>query len=96
MNPLDRLLRRRRAYRQLFLEDDGSLKLEAEVVMKDLARFCRLARPTTVVSPISRQTDVPATFQAEGRREVMLRLLAMIRPDDATTRKLMVEESEND
>lgn len=85
---IQRILNRRNAYRRLFLNEDGTLKPDAEAVFSDLARFCRLHRSTTVVSTVSRQTDVPATFQAEGRREVILRILGHLHVDDAALVKL--------
>lgn len=92
---LQKILHRRRAYRRLFLGDDGKLTPDAEIVLADLARFCKLHRPTTIVSPVSRQTDVPASFQAEGRREVMLRLLGHLHVDDADLVR-MTERNDND
>lgn len=90
---LEALLRRRRAYQALFLDDTGELTPDAQVVMRDLVKFCRLGRSISVVSPITRQMDVHATFLAEGRREVVLRLLAMLKQDVS---KLSTEEPEND
>ncbi len=80
---IQQILNRRRAFRRCFLGEDGKLTPDAEIVLADLARFCRLHRSTTVVSTVSRQTDVPASFQAEGRREVILRILANLHVDDA-------------
>lgn len=82
-NPFSRILNRRHAYRRVFLDGEARLSKDGEAIIADLARFCRLHRSTTVVSTVSRQTDVPATFQAEGRREVLLRILAHLHVTDA-------------
>lgn len=87
MNEVEKQIRRvllkRQAYRRLFMDGDGKMKPDAEVVLADLLRFCRFHQSITVVSPISRQTDVPASFQAEGRREVITRIIDHINADDS-------------
>jgi hypothetical protein len=83
MDRIEKILFRRRAYRRMFLGDDGKLTRDAEIVLADLSKFCRMYSSTTVVSPVSRQTDVPASFQAEGRREVFNRLLDHLHVDDS-------------
>lgn len=93
---LEKVLGRRQAYRRLFLDAEGKLTRDAEIVISDLARFCRLHRSTTVVSTVSRQTDVPASFQAEGRREVILRVLGHLHVDDADLVRLTEKEAIND
>lgn len=96
MNETEKYLRsvilRKQTYRRLFMDED-KLKPDAEVFFADLMRFCRWHSSITVVSPVSRQTDVPASFQAEGRREVLARILDHLRPNDA---KLMKLENLND
>lgn len=91
MNELEknirRILGRRQAYRRLFMDGD-KIKPDAEIVMADLMKFCRYHQSVTVVSPVSRTTDVPATFQAEGRREVIARIIDHINADDADLYKL--------
>jgi len=96
MDHIEKILFRRRAYRRMFLGDDGKLTRDAEIVLSDLSRFCRLHGSTTVVSSISRQTDVPATFQAEGRREVILRVLANLHINDSDLFRLTEKEATHD
>lgn len=84
---IERIINKRRAYRRVFMEGD-KLSRDAEIVIADLLKFCRYHQSITVVSPISRTTDVPASFQAEGRREVMARILDHIHADDADLVKL--------
>lgn len=48
---------------------------EGRIVMSDLRDFCRLERSTLVVNPITRMSDQVATNHAEGRREVLLRIM---------------------
>jgi hypothetical protein len=93
---IQRILNRRQAYRRLFLDGEGKLTPDAEAVFSDLTRFCRLHRSTTIVSTVSRQTDVPATFQAEGRREVILRILGHLHVDDADLLRISQREANND
>lgn len=93
---IQKILNRRQAYRRLFLGDDGKLTPDAEVVLDDLMRFCRWYQSTTVVSPVSRQTDVPASFQAAGRREMLSRLLAHLHVDDADLLRITGKEAIND
>lgn len=51
--------------------------------MRDLARFTGAYRTTFHLSPVTRQGDPLAMARAEGRREVFLRLQAMLRlPDE--------------
>lgn len=75
MKLLEKLRKRKYAYRRLFLGDDG-LNADGEVVLADLAKFCRANSSTAVVSPVSRAVDPIATAMAEGRREVFLRISA--------------------
>lgn len=74
----DRMFRRSLAYRQCFLGDDGELTPAAKVVLADLAKFAAVQQPT-VVSPVSRVTDVPATMQRVGRAEVFHRVMRYLR-----------------
>lgn len=69
-----RMTGRRNAYRACFFDRDGKLTTAGQLVLDDLARFCRVHQSTVVVSPVSRVIDTHATMVAEGRREVFNRL----------------------
>lgn len=70
------------AYQRTFLGEDGKLTPDAALIIADLAPFCRLHRSTLVVSPVSKQVDTHATLEAEGRREVLLKILGHLYLDD--------------
>lgn len=77
----ERAFRKHVAYRQCFLGDDGNLSAAAKIVLADLAKFGGLQTGPTVVSPISRVTDVPATMQRLGRGDVVYRIRRFLRLD---------------
>lgn len=87
---------RQLAYQRIFMGDDGKMNQDAELVLSDLANFCRLYKSTTVVSHVSQQTDVPATFLAEGRREVILRILGNLYVNPAEFFSLTAKEASNE
>lgn len=78
MTMADRLLRRHRAYLQLFTDAKGQLSPVAEPVMRDLARFCCATLPTIRMRPDGGGIDPLAMAVAEGRREVFNRIQAML------------------
>ncbi len=90
---IQQILNRRMAYRRCFMDGEGKITRDGEIVLADLIRFCRWYQSTTIVSPVSRQTDVPASFQAAGRREVFARLMANLHVSDADLNR-MTEERE--
>jgi hypothetical protein len=83
------IFRRRMAYRHLFAPGPAS-----DIVLADLARFCHATRPTTIVSPISRQVDPIASAIAEGRREVWLRLQAHLNLSDEVVMNLKEQQDD--
>lgn len=89
---LAKLRRRKYAYRRLFLGDDG-LSADGQVVLADLAKFCRANSSTAMVSPVSRSVDPIAMAMAEGRREVWLRILGHLHIDDRVIFNLNEEEN---
>jgi hypothetical protein len=92
MDLLAKLRRRRYAYRRLFLGDNG-LNADGQVVLADLAKFCRATSSTAVVSPVSRSVDPIATAMAEGRREVWLRLMAHLHIDERVVFNLSEDDT---
>lgn len=78
---LAKILKRKYAYRRLFLGEDG-LNADGQIVLADLAKFCKATSSTAVVSPVSRQVDPVASALAEGRREVWLRIMAHLHIDE--------------
>lgn len=90
-----RLHQRSFSYRALFLRpntakrrpwwqfwrmpDGGDLGPAADVVLRDLARYCYATKPTLKVSPVTGKTDPLAMAFAEGRRDVFNRITAMCR-----------------
>ncbi len=91
---LAKILKRRYAYRRLFLGEDG-LSGDGQIVLADLAKFCRATQSTAVVSPISRSVDPIATAMAEGRREVWLRITAHLHIDERVIFNLNEEDKDN-
>jgi len=89
---LAKLRRRKYAYRRLFLGEDG-LSADGQVVLADLAKFCRANSSTAIVSPVSRSVDPIAMAMAEGRREVWLRIAAHLHIDDRVIFNLNEEEN---
>ena len=78
---VDRLNKRRGAYRAVFLQQDGQASAMAREVLKDLRRFCHADRPTYRVGG-NGQLDPIASAVAEGRREVWLRIIEHLHLDD--------------
>jgi len=57
--------------------EGGELGVAADVVLRDLARYCYANKPTLKVSQITQQSDPYAMAFAEGRRDVFNRITAM-------------------
>ena len=91
----DLIFKRRQAYRALFLKDDA-LNPAARLVLADLRGFCRATVSTTMISPVTRQVDPIASAQAEGRREVWLRISHHLHIDDADLYKLVDQQDGTD
>jgi hypothetical protein len=89
---LAKIRKRRYSYRRLFLGDNG-LNADGQMVLADLAKFCRANASTAVVSPISRSVDPIATAMAEGRREVWLRIMGHLHLEDRVV--LNLNEDDN-
>lgn len=79
---LAKIRQRKYSYRRLFLNDDGSLNPDGEKVITDLKKFCRANSSTAIVSPIRGTIDPIAMAIAEGRREVLLRILGHLHIED--------------
>jgi hypothetical protein len=77
-----RLSKQTGAYRRAFLGDDGNPNIDGATILADLKKFCRADKSTTMVSPVSKTVDPLASAQAEGRREVWLRIVQMLYLDD--------------
>lgn len=83
-----KLLFRKQSYRRVFLDADGNVSRDAEIVLADLKRFCRAANSTVVVSPVSKTIDPYAMALAEGRREVWNRLMNQLYLDEKVIHQL--------
>lgn len=88
---LARIRKRKYAYRRLFLGENG-LNGDGQIVLADLAKFCKATSSTAVVSPISQRVDPIASALAEGRREVWLRIVGHLHIED----KVIMNLNEND
>lgn len=87
------IFKRRMAYRQLF-EPGGQLSPAAAIVLTDLKKFCRAVSSTTQVSLITGCVDPVASAQAEGRREVWLRIIQNLHVSDEDLYRVLKEEVE--
>ena len=74
-----RLYRRHLAYQACFLDEKGNLTDAGKIVLDDLQKFGGVLTGLTVVSPIQRVTDVPATMQRVGRADVFNRIWRYLR-----------------
>lgn len=84
-----RLLNRRLSYREVFLTPGGELTTASAYVMRDLARYCGAYRTSFRISQVTRSADPLAMAYAEGRRDVYLRLMQMLKlPEEEFLRSL--------
>lgn len=89
-------IRKRDTLRQFMMTDRDEFQPGAQVLMNELARFCYLNRPTTKVSKITGRIDSHASAIAEGRREVVLRILELLRFTDEKALKLIEQLNERE
>jgi hypothetical protein len=92
----DKILGRRRAWQRLMMADGQRLKPDAEVALKDLARFCRAHRSTAIFSPVRGAIDPIASARADGRREVYLRIIENLHLDERFLVNLREGANDND
>jgi len=88
-----KVLNRRNAYRAIF-RPGGMLTPAGEIVLADLAKFCRATVSTTAVSRVTGCVDPIASAQAEGRREVWLRLTQHLQLNDADIYRMMQQQQD--
>lgn len=92
---IQRLISRRRAFKSLFLDENNRLKPDAKMVMSELAAFCYAGKPSHKISR-NGTIDPYATHVAEGRREVYLRIVAMLANDTDFHRALELMDKPED
>lgn len=73
---------RARAYQRIFHDDAGNITYFGEKVLADLNKFCRGNKTTF-------HPDARAHALAEGRREVLLRILNFLNVDSAEIAKFV-------
>lgn len=101
------LLRKVQAYRMCFLQAQGAPKgwlaklrkevglptESGEIVLADLARFCRATKPTSVYLNDG-SVDPVASARLDGRREVFLWINEYLHLDHKTLMHLMEQRDE--
>lgn len=90
---IERIMRRKLAYRRTFMDPEGRITRDGEIVLADLRRFCRATSSTMVVSPNTKTVDPLAMAMAEGRREVWNRLMAHLHVDERTIFNLQSDDA---
>jgi hypothetical protein len=91
-----KIFARRYAWRRLMLRDDGTLTPDGEVILKDLFRFCRYHKPTSVYSHVRGCMDPIASARLDGRREVALRIAEYLHLDDRHLVNMREGANDND
>lgn len=91
----DTILRRRQAYRAVFMPGGNMDSAAVKTVLSDLRRFCRGTSTPAMVSPQSGMIDPIATGIAIGRQEVFHRICQHLHLTDADLYKL-VEHNEGE
>ncbi len=71
---IEKLFRRKLAYRRSFMDPEGRLTSEAEIILNDLRKFCRVGKAPIQVSPVSRTVDPIGSALIAGRQEVFNRI----------------------
>lgn len=74
----------------------GQIGPAADIVLRDLARYCYASKPTLKVSRVTQQSDALAMAFAEGRRDVFNRIVALsnLTPDQITNIAQRVNQDE--
>lgn len=85
------LARRRSAYKALFAPGPA-----CDIVLADLAKFCRATSTPAVVSMTTGQIDPMASFIAIGRQEVWMRLVQHLHITDADLYRIVNQQGESD
>lgn len=88
---LEKKISLRQAYQTMFLGDNGKLRAEALVILKDLSTYCHAKKSSARVNNISGMIDPFATHLAEGQRRVFLYVLNNINTDDAMFNRLITQ-----
>lgn len=78
----DRIHRKRLAYIRTFCGDGAEPYPDADIVLKDLKRFCGINKGGIVVSPVNRQVDPFASVYRAGQRDVYLRIAKFLGIDE--------------
>lgn len=72
---IEKIFRRKLAYRRTFMDAEGRLTAEAEIILNDLRKFCRAGRAPIQVSPVSRTVDPIGSALIAGRQEAFQRIV---------------------
>ena len=67
---------------------DGDLGAAADIVMRDLARYCYANNTTLTVSAVTRQSDAIGMAFAEGRRDVFNRIVSLMNLSEAQIQRI--------
>lgn len=78
----------RNAYRRTFSGRDG------EIVLADLAKFCRVGSSSVATSRVTGTVDTHATMLVEGRREAFFHIAKVLRMTDEQINQIMERENE--
>ena len=91
-----RLHNRAHSYQALFIRPGGDLAPVAEIVLRDLARYCYARKPTLKVSAVTQQADPISMAFAEGRRDVFNRITAMCNLTDEQINRIANHRTNED
>ncbi len=72
---IEKIFRRKLAYRRTFMDPEGRLTAEAEIILNDLRKFARAGRAPIQVSPVTRTVDPVSSALIAGRQEVYQRIV---------------------
>lgn len=94
MEIANRRLRKGSAYKECFNGQGGKLTDSGSIVMEDLARFCYGTKTTAIAT--SNGIDPIASAQAEGRRQVYLRIMAHLHMSDSAILESIARNSDHE